>query len=428
MSHETSSPDAPGLAPLRVRLANGAVVVAKETPKTPAVSINLAVRAGSIDDAADAPGATHLLSRVIDRGTASRSADTIADELDGRGISLTITVTRHLFTLACTCLAEDFDAVLALLADIVTAPSVPETELTIRKREAITVLRQDQDNPAITAVERLMELLYGPLHPYGRRARGTIESVEALTRNRLLELHAARFAPSEVSVVVVGGVEVSRVMEAAESVFGPWKRPAPPAVAVPPAPRAMERRQVVVPMMNKAQTDVAYGFTTLTRSDPEYYAAWLMNNVLGQYALGGRLGDSIRERQGMAYYVSSTFDPNVGAGPLMIRAGVSASNVERAIASIDEEMAALVRSGITTRELAESRQYMIGSMPRALETNAGIAQFLQTAEFFGLGLDYDLRLSGLLGGVTLDQVHAVARRYLDPARATVVVAGPYQGH
>jgi zinc protease len=191
---------------------------------------------------------------------------------------------------------------------------------------------------------------------------------------------------------------------------------------------AAGRRRLVIPMMNKAQADVAYGFIAVARSDPTYYACWLMNNALGQYSMGGRLGDSIRERQGMAYYAFSSLDANVIEGPLTIRAGVSPANVERAVSSIDEEIARLAGEGITARELRESQQYLIGSMPRALETNGGIASFLQTAEFFGLGLDYDLRLPGLLLDVTLDDVHAAARRLLDPRRATVVVAGPYQDH
>ena len=111
----------------------------------------------------------------------------------------------------------------------------------------------------------------------------------------------------------------------------------------------------------------------------------------------------------------------------MVRAGVSAANVDRAIASIDEEIPALRSNGITPKELAESRQYMIGSMPRQLETNAGIAQFLQTAEFFDLGLDYDVRLPELLGAVTLEEIQAVARQYLNADRATIVIAGPYGG-
>jgi len=151
-----------------------------------------------------------------------------------------------------------------------------------------------------------------------------------------------------------------------------------------------------------------------------------MNNALGQYAIGGRLGESIRERQGMAYYVFSALDANVIEGPLLIRAGVSPAHVDRVIRSIDDELVRLTSEGLTPKELAESRQYLIGSMPRALETNAGIASFLQTVEFFGLGLDFDVRLPQLLGSVTLEETLSAARRVLDPERATIVIAGPYQ--
>src|SRR5207244_3221603 len=164
---------------------------------------------------------------------------------------------------------------------------------------------------------------------------------------------------------------------------------------LPPVTPSTGRTRLVIPMMNKAQADIAYGFTTIARRDPSYYAFWLMNNVFGQYAIGGRLGDRIRERQGMAYYVSSSLDANVAEGPLSIRAGVGPGNVDRAIASIDEEIVSLVRDGITQKELDDSRRYLIGSIPRALETNAAIANFLQTGEFFGLGLDYDARLPAL---------------------------------
>jgi zinc protease len=111
---------------------------------------------------------------------------------------------------------------------------------------------------------------------------------------------------------------------------------------------------------------------------------------------------------------------------MMIRAGVSAANVDRAVASIDEEVTRLVRDGVTPEELDHSRRYLIGAMPRALETNASIATFLQQVEFFGLGQDYDVRLPDLLRAVTVDEVNAVARRLLDPARAALVVAGPYE--
>jgi zinc protease len=150
-----------------------------------------------------------------------------------------------------------------------------------------------------------------------------------------------------------------------------------------------------------------------------------MNNVLGQYSLGGRLGDSIRERQGMAYYAFSAFDGTVVESPLIIRAGVNPANVERAIASIDHEVDKIAREGLTADELADSKRYLIGSLPRMLETNASMARFLQMAEFFGLGMDYDVRLPALLERVTLDEANAAAAT-LSPDRAALVVAGPYR--
>ena len=427
MRLETSNLRVPsGLAPVRAKLENGAVFLGKQTRTTPAVTISLAMRAGSICDPDDQVGATWLLSRVIDRGTTTRSALDIAEELDNRGISLNFAVTRHILSLVCTCLAEDFEPVFSLAGEMLMNPSLPEEEIATRKGEVVTAIRQDEDNPAVRATESLMALLYPDGHPYGRPTKGTIEVVESLTREQLMRLHAARFAPAELTAVIVGDVEVARARDLVERTFGDWRRPRPaPVPLAAPAP-LRSRQRLVIPMMNKAQTDIAYGFTTIRRADPAYEPLRLMNNVLGQYALGGRLGDSIRERQGMAYYVSSAADPNVVEGPLLVRAGVSPANVDRAVASIDEELTRLVRDGVTAGELDDSRRYLIGSMPRALETNAAIATFLQNAEFFGLGTDYDLRLPELLRAVTLDEVNGIARRVIDPARAAVVIAGPYE--
>jgi len=296
-----------------------------------------------------------------------------------------------------------------------------------RRGEITTMIRQDEDSPAAMASEGLLALLYGDAHPYGRRPRGTVASVERITRSSLQAFHAARFRPGALSLVMVGDVDPQRAIDAASRVFSPWTA-APPAVpAFPPLAAAGGRRVRIHPMMNKAQADIAYGFTTILRSDPAFYAYALMNNILGEYSIGGRLGDSIRERQGMAYYVYSALDANVVPGPLLIRAGVNPSNVDRALASVDEEITRMANEGPTAQELTESRQYLIGSMPRRLETNQGIANFLQMVEFFGLGMDYDLRMPDLLARVTRDEVHAAARAVLDPSKAAVMIAGPYSG-
>ncbi len=425
------------LAPTRTRLDNGVVVLAKQSTVTPAVTLQLAFTGGGAADPADLAGLASFVARTIDRGTASpagtRTADQIADILEDRGVSLSAGVSRHVLTLTTTVLREDLDAMLGVIADVARHPSFPADEVETRRREIVTTIRQDDDNPMVVAHHAFLAMLYGADHPYGRPLRGTVESVGRITRDDLLAFHRSQVTPGVMSLVLVGDVDAARATEAAVRAFGDWTpgsparagAPAGPAIPAVVAPSTRQRR--VVSMMNKAQADIAYGFPGIAINDPDYAACLLMNNVLGEYAIGGRLGDSIRERQGMAYYVSSALDANLTPGPLVIRAGVNPGNVDRALASIDEEVARFIADGPTEQEVRESRQYLIGSMPRNLETHEGIAGFLQAIELFGLGTDYDVRVPALLNAVTRDQVHAAARRLLDPARATVVVAGPYSG-
>lgn len=414
------------LDPLRLTLANGASVLAKETRTNPSVTMLVGVRAGTYFDPDGKEGAAALLARVLDRGTRTRSASDIADELDGRGASLSVVAGRHQLTVSATCLAEDFGAIFSLIADIIQRPALDEREVVTKRADLLTSILQDEDDPAAVAVDSLMARLY-PEHPYGRRARGTTATVEQLTRLDLIEFHRRWFTPESAILVVVGDVEPQEVVMAAEREFESWtaQRAYEPPV---PSPALPDRRDLaVVPMMNKAQADVAYGFLGLRRSDPDYYAGWVMNNALGQYALGGRLGDSIRERQGMAYYVYSTLDASLAEGPMMIRAGVAPENVERTLTSIDAELDAVLGAGFSVKEFDESKRYLIGSIPRQLETNAAIAGFLLSTEFYGLGSDYDARLPNLIAGVTLDQVNRCAQRLILPSRAVVVVAGPWSG-
>lgn len=437
-----------GLHPSRVVLGNGVTVIVKANHTTPAVSLLVGVRAGAYSDPPDREGTAALCARVLDRGTVTRPAEVIADDLDGRGASLSVVAGRHQMAISATCLADDFGSVLTLAADIARHPAFPDAEVNTRRADLITSIRQDQDDPAPMAVDAFNRALYGP-HPYARKVRGTVASVEGIKRQDLVRFYQQGFQPGAITVVVVGDVEEEAAIAAIAKVFGEWPasakasafaqatadKPAgqaspldvaaePPTV--PDAIAPTERRLVTVPMMSKAQADIAYGFVGIRRSNPDYTAYSVMNNALGQYAIGGRLGDSIRERQGMAYYVLSSLDASLGAGPFTIRAGVSAANVEKTIASIDTELAAVVQSGFTAQEIDESKSYLVGSLPRQLETNAAIASFLLNAEFFGLGLDYDVRLPGLIQSVTLEAANDTARRLLDPARATIAVAGPWQ--
>ena len=415
-----------GLAASRHVLGNGVVTITKNARTVPAVTIQVGVKAGSIYDSDAHLGLSHLTSRVLDRGTENRSSEQIAEALDERGVSLTVAANRHVMTVSCTCLSEDFESMLELVGEIVTRPAFPDQEIEKRKGEVLNAIRQDEDSPAAMAMQTLFAMLYPNQHPYGRPAKGLTDTVSRISRPQLVKFHESRFAPSATTLIIVGDVDQDRAAAGAERVFGAWSRNASAGhVLAAPAP-LRSRQERIIPMMNKAQADIAYGFTTIVRSDPSYYAYTVMNNALGQYGIGGRLGDNIRERQGMAYYVFSSFDANVVEGPLIVRAGVNPSNVDRAIAAIDDEIRRMAEQGVTPEELADCQQYLIGSIPRLLETNGAIATFLHTAEFFGLGLDHDVRLPALLNAVTLEDVAAAARRTLDVGRASIVIAGPYE--
>jgi zinc protease len=267
-------------------------------------------------------------------------------------------------------------------------------------------------------------MLYGPAHPYGRRAKGTSASLERIDRDAVAGFHGRYIRPSALSLVIVGDVEAPQVFEDASAELHGWRRSDVLPSVVPPPAVGAGRRIATIPMPGKSQSDIAYGFTTISRLDPRYYSYWMMNNILGQFGLGGRLADNIRERQGMAYYAYSSFDATFAEGPLVIRAGVDPNNVERALAAIDAEVQQLGADGPTETEVEETRQFLVGSIPRMLETNYSIAGFLQTCEQFGLGLDYDQRLPSLLKGVTLDDIRAAAAEVLHPERAAVSIAGP----
>jgi zinc protease len=413
-----------GLSPVRTVLASGAVVIVQETSMTPAVTINATVQAGGVHEPSDRSGLAHLVGRVLDRGTAHRPADVLAEELDERGVSLRVASSRHATIVSCTCLSEDFDDVLALVLDIVRTPVFPEQEVSKRKAECLSAIRQDEDNPSVRAVETLFEILYGASHPYGRKAKGTVETVERITRTDVAAFHAERFRPAALSLAVVGLVDAAHALTRASIELDGWPGASLDTPVLPSPPPVLEREQRVVDLPGKSQSEIAYGFTAIRRHDPRYDAYFVMNNILGQFGLGGRLADNIRERQGMAYYAFSSFDPSVGVGPLIVRAGVDPDNVERTLEAIDHEVRTMGQAGPTAAELAETQQFLIGSIPRTLETNAGIASFLQSEEQFGLGLDYDRRLADDIRAVTLEEVRAAAAEILHPERAAVAVAGP----
>jgi zinc protease len=248
--------------------------------------------------------------------------------------------------------------------------------------------------------------------------------VERITRAGLEAFHRDRVRPSRLAVAIVGDLDEGDACDRVERALAGWPDTPDesPLILPPPAPPAA-RDVTEIEIPGKAQADIAYALLGPGRLDPGYYAFWVMNTVLGQYGMGGRLGENIRERQGMAYYASSAYDAHRIPGPLLVRAGVDPVNVARTLEAIDLEVGTIARGGVTADERDNAVRYLVGSIPRMLETNAGTAQFLISAEQFELGDDFDRRLPSLLAGVTRDDATAAAA-LLDIGRAVIAIAGP----
>src|SRR5687768_7896030 len=225
---------------MRVTLENGVTIIAKSNHTTPAVSTLVGVCNGAYSDPPERDGTAALCARVLDRGTVTRSADAIADDLDGRGASLSVAAGRHQIALAATCLSDDFPAVLALAADVARSPRFADGEIETRRDNLITSIRQEEDNPASMAADAFAKALYGT-HPYARKVRGTVAGLELIRRQDLVRFHQKGFDPSAITVIVVGDVEEQAAIAAVSKLFGEW------APATKKTPEASGRPAVVVP-------------------------------------------------------------------------------------------------------------------------------------------------------------------------------------
>jgi zinc protease len=177
-------------------------------------------------------------------------------------------------------------------------------------------------------------------------------------------------------------------------------------------------------MNDKVQSDVVIGVPAIARSHPDFYAVRVANCILGQFGMMGRLGTRVREEQGLAYYAYSSLMTEMVGGVWVAGAGVNPANVDAAIASIEDEFARIGEDAVAAEELADSQAYLTGVLPLTLETNEGVAGTLLSMEWFDLGLDYLLRYTDLIYGVTAEDVRRVCAEYLRPERCVTVVAGP----
>jgi zinc protease len=249
--------------------------------------------------------------------------------------------------------------------------------------------------------------------------------VATISRADLARFHATTYGPQQAIVAAVGGVaSIERVADLLAAHFGDWRASteSAPDITFPDPPPARVEQRVEIP--GKSQADIMLGLPTIARSDPAYYALDTANLILGRLGLMGRLGATVRDRDGMAYYAMSQLEPGIEGSLWLSRAGVDPRNIDRAIDGMLGQLRLIRREPVTTEEIDDAKSYLTGVLPIALESNAGVAATLVNIERFGLGLDYIDRYPGIIGGLTRDALLDTIAGLLDPEVVAIGIAGP----
>ncbi len=411
---------------LRTVLPNGITVLARENFSNQSVVVTGYLAVGSLQEPADKEGLADFTAAALMRGTLSRPFDDLHGELEGIGASLGISGGGHSTGFSGKSLAEDLPTLLALLSDVLRNPAFPPDQTERLRGEILTGLKIRLQDTRAVAADALRPLCYPPDHPYGI---GSLESEAAslarLTLDELRAFHATHYGPQGMVVTVVGAVRPEDAVKWVAEALGDWTNPAqPPIPPVPDAPRIPEARRAAKVVAGKTQSDVVIGWPGPARKAPDFQAANLANNILGVFGMMGRVGHSVREQQGLAYYAYSSLSGGHGPGPWTVSAGVNPANVRRAIESILTEVRRLTSELVTEEELADNKANFTGRLPLTLENNEGVAGAILNMERYGLGLDYLRGYADMINAITREDVLSAAQKYLSPEAYALAVAGP----
>jgi zinc protease len=408
----------------RVSLPNGITVLVRSNFNSPSVVIGGHLSSGSLFDSDEKIGLADFTALGLMRGTETRSFQKIFDELESAGANLSFGAGAQSTGFSGRSLSEDLPLILTRLADSLRHPVFPAKEIERLRAQFLTGLAQRAEDTADMASITFDQIVFKG-HPYARPEDGWPETIRAIRRKDLADFHQRCYGPRGMVIALVGAVDPKNAVDDVKKVLGDWSNPGqlemPSLPPVKPVKKTVSRK---VKIAGKYQSDLVIGTVGPYRKDPDYIADSLGNSALGQFGLGGRIGDVVREKSGLAYYASSTLNAGIGPGSWSVSAGVNPANVQKARDLICQEIRRFVEKGITAEELADSQSNFIGRLPLSLESNSGVANALLNIERFELGLDYYRRYPDLVRAVTREQVLTAARKYLDPERLAIAVAGP----
>ena len=388
--------------------------------RNPIIAVEFAFKGGTAQDPADKAGLSTMTAGLVDEGAGDLDSQAFRGLMDENSIGLSFDAGRDEFSGTLRTLTETKDLAFDLLRLAITAPRFDDEAVARIRSQIMVGLEREKESPNAIAGKTLRTLFFGD-HPYGRPGGGSVETVPNITVADMQELVRTRFALDRLKIAVVGNLTPEELSTLLDKTFGAL----PKTSSLPSIPdtEIAAAGDVVVVEKNLPQSVVSFGHQGIKRDDPDYYAAYVVNYILGGGGMASRLYSEVREKRGLAYSVYSYLHPLDHAA--LIGGGVATQNarVSESIQVLRAEWKRMAEEGPSAQDLADAKTFLTGSFPLRLSGSDRIAGMMLGMQIQGLGIDYlDMRNS-YIEAVTLEQAQRVAKELFKPESLTVVVVG-----
>lgn len=390
-------------------LGNGMKVVIREDHRLPLAYACLAFKAGCRAENEHDAGVTDLMSECLLKGTATRSAADIARFLEDIGGAINTSTGNNSLSVGCQILAEDLDAGLELMADVVMNPSFPEDAFRREKESFVADAEEDLEDPLSVAFRQERKVAYGHVS-YGNSPSGTPESLSSLTVQDVKRQYERIICASNAVICISGDVRKEEVLPLLEKHLGGMRAGTPPVLTPTPALRA--GREVTV--LDKQQAVLVVGVPGVDVASPEMAQALLFQSWCSDMA--GPVFTNIREEAGLAYYASSSLFIGMDAGGICFYLGTSPEQLEEAGRRLEKTLEMIHEQGMTEEDLERTKASALSSRLLAMQSNGALCQMLALDILFGLPLDAFERQTTAIRNMELERVNAFIRKVLDPAQ------------
>ncbi|MEL7244978.1 MAG: pitrilysin family protein, partial [Cyanobacteria bacterium J06573_2] len=411
------------ILPEKFSLDNGLEILLLPDKSTSTVTLGGYIKAGSEFDSKTKAGLASLVADNLMNGTKDKDVLSLAKTLEDCGTSLDFKTYREGVYLEGKSLSNDLSVLVKTLGNVIKNPTFPRKQLQLTRQQALTALQQDLDDPEEVAQRTFLQAVFPKTHP--SYSFSDKQSLQRITREDVVNFHEKHYRPDTTVLALVGDFQPAQVKEMLEKEFGDWKGTGDtPKIEYPPVnlPDKIIRYNPVVP--GKAQAITFMGNKAINRQDPRYYAAKILNHILGGDTLSSRLGSQIRDRLGLTYGIYSNFLAGKNSGTFLIEMQTSPEDTTKAIASTRQLLEEMHRKGVTAAEVETAKHNLTGNYNVSLASPDELIYRIIKNHVLGLETDEIRSYTDKIQAVTPDQVNQAARELLHPDKIVVVTAGP----